>query len=137
MLNITKNGTHLMVTSGAFRNFFEKDGYVIDDEAKIDDLSNEKAPEDAIEPETENEVADDESADQNEDADEEEQAPEKPEKESDDEDEMDDEDLLEKPLGEMSHNELNRFAYLKDIDLDGVANTNKAIRAAIKKALNE
>ena len=125
MLKITKNGKTLEVTKGAFENTFKDQGWVIANgdsntgvEAEMSSTFQDNEPE----AETEDDIpVDDESEDETSD-----------EEWDDVEDEEDDE--VEKPISEMSKNELIQKAESLGIDLSGQKYTSNQIRDMIREA---
>lgn len=122
MIRITRLGESALVSKGAFKEFFEKSGWVREDE-KIDDLRNEKSGEEETAPEAQkNADSIEETA---------------PETDAEEDDEEDEDDLSEKPLSEMTKRELRTYADLNGIDLDDVEDRKDAIIKAIKEAMQE
>lgn len=126
MLKITKNGKTLEVTKGAFENTFKDQGWVIANgisntgvEAEMSSTSQNNEPEG----ETEDDIPVDD-VDESED--------ETSDEEWDDVDEEDDE--VEKPISEMSKNELIQKAESLGIDLSGQKYTSNQIRDMIREA---
>lgn len=140
MVEITRGKETLVVTSGAFRAFFEGEGWRRVDEEKeekIDVSGGENDPRQGNASESEETLSEEEEKDESDDEGDEEEPEDDAESEDEDESEDDEDDLSEKPFSEMTKRELREYAELHKISLEGVADRLDDLREAIKKALKE
>lgn len=130
MIQIVKGSQHLEVTSGAFKTMFEPSGWSLQSDVTVGATAEQITglPHLGVT----NRVGDkndtwSNSVDKNDDAD-----------ESDENDlennKLGDEELTEKPLAEMSFEELKRYAEIMNIDITG-SKSKKEIRATIRAAM--
>lgn len=132
MVKIKRGQTTLEVTRGAFRNFYEKAGWHIDDGKKVT-VSLDKIPPGGSEDdeagkgstETDEDVEDDQSGEEGDTS------------EADESGALTDEELLEIPVAEMTSKQLKRVAGIIDFDYkaEGITKTKK-LRDRLKEELS-
>lgn len=122
MINITNGVNHMTCTAGAFKEIFAPQGWTRVDTAESSQVGVSSQGGTSVDQEEE-EVEEDELETAGDDSDE--------ESEDEDEESEADEDLSEKPLGEMSYEELQRFAKLSGLDITGMR-SKKEIRQALR-----
>lgn len=117
MVNITNGKTIILVPSGAFKEIYKKQGWRV---AGTEEVENSKKPS--------------EDFDLNNNIDNDVNNVKFNEEVSEDSDEIE-KALDEKPLKEMSIEELQEYAKMNNIDIEGLTD-KKEIRRAIKEAIN-
>lgn len=129
MVNIVKDKTHLSVSSGAFRSIYQPSGWKLETDAE-DEFSMPKTSLPPIggnvNPEDKKDTAD-VSGYEDDDSEESDET-------SQDTADVSDDELTEKPLSDMSFEELKRYAEIMDIEVAGLK-SKKEIRAAIREAM--
>jgi hypothetical protein len=134
MVTITKRGRKLMVTKGAFKEFFAKDGWLEEGEPKIADFANETETDDETTPEADDDQTNGKENDADEDDSEIDSGADSDEAAEEDDEE---DDITEKPLSEMTKKELRAYADLNNINLDDVADRRDDLIEAIKASMQE
>ena len=128
MLQVTNGVVTLTVTKGAFKSFYEHNGFhAVDGENGHEEagkVDTHPAPETGHPcHSSQQELRQDTDAPEDEDGD-------------DDDDTEDDVDLSEIPLGEMSFDQLNEYADQLELDHDGIR-SKKELRALIREHLKK
>ena len=128
MLQVTNGVVTLTVTKGAFKSFYEHNGFhTVDGEDGHEEagkVDTHPAPETGhLGHSSQQELRQDTDAPEDEDGD-------------DDDDTEDDVDLSEIPLGEMSFDQLNEYADQLELDHDGIR-SKKELRALIREHLKK
>lgn len=115
MIKIRKDDQSLLVTNGAYKEIYEPQGWLPEEEAEVASPIDDN---DGINDNIDDDIDDEDDTDTDE---EEEKA-------------ISDEELVNKPLGQMTTEELKRYASILEVNVEGL--NRKAIRGAIRAALS-